>query len=157
MLSSMPDVATGGRQDAGDSSGSSRDPRDWPTGRLLSAAARRVEHAWDGYLARWHLNHASVSALAIVAARPCSQRELAAALGVTEQTTSRIVTGLARQNYLRREPDARDGRRRLLAATETGRAALRELDRADAIASLVDHGLSPEDEARLRELLLRFL
>lgn len=150
-------MATSAPQNGDDASGGHRDPRDWPTGRLLSAAARRVERAWDGYLARWHLNHASVSALAIVAARSCSQRELAAALGVTEQTTSRIVAGLARQGYLQREPDARDGRRRLLAATASGRTALRELDRAEAVAGLVDHGLSPEDEARLRELLMRFL
>lgn len=116
-----------------------------------------MEHAWDAHLSRWSLNHASVSALAIVAARSCSQRELAAALGVTEQTTSRIVSGLERAGYVRREPDASDARRRLLAATDAGRAALAELDEADTIEALVDHGLSPEEEAHLRSLLLRFL
>lgn len=132
-------------------------PVDWPTGRLLSAAARRMERAWDTYLARWGLNHASVSALAIVAARPCSQRELAGAHDVTEQTIGRVVAGLLRHGYVERRRDPADARRWLVVATDGGRRALRALDDPDVTDGLVDHGLDPEDERRLRELLVRFL
>ncbi len=133
------------------------DPSQWPTGRLLSAAARRMEHGWNSYLARWHLNHASLPALAILMAGPLSQRDLAAALGVTEQTTSRIVAGLERHGYVTRQPHPDDRRVRLLAASPTGMRVMQELDQAGSIDSIVRHELSPDDEARLRELLLRFL
>lgn len=132
-------------------------PVDWPTGRLLSAAARRMERAWDAYLARWNLNHASVSALAIVSARPCSQRELAAAHDVTEQTIGRVVAGLLRHGYVERRRDPTDARRWLVVATDAGRGVLRALDEPDVIDGLVDHGLDAEQERRLRELLVRFL
>lgn len=133
------------------------DPSTWPTGRLLSAAARRVELAWNGYLSRWHLTHASLPVLAHLAAGPRSQRDLAGVLGVTEQTTSRIVVGLERTGYVSRENDPSDGRRRVLSLTEAGLRALHALDDAPAVEALVDHGLEPEQESELRTLLLRFL
>src|SRR5690625_2311111 len=52
-------------------------PESWPTGRLLSAAARRVERAWDAYLEQWNLTHASVPVLVVLTRGPLSQREIA--------------------------------------------------------------------------------
>ncbi len=150
----MPQVSTA---QSPDRHGVDVDPSQWPTGRLLSAAARRMENGWNAYLAGWNLNHASLPALAILMAGPLSQRELAAALGVTEQTTSRIVAGLERHGYVTRERHTDDRRVRLLAATPTGRRVMQELDDAGSVDSIVRHELSPDDEARLRELLLRFL
>ncbi|GAB2616200.1 MarR family winged helix-turn-helix transcriptional regulator [Pseudactinotalea suaedae] len=132
-------------------------PEAWPTGRLLSAAARRMENEWNAYLARWHLNHASLPALAILLARPLSQRDLAAALGVTEQTTSRIVAGLERNGYVTRQRLPDDRRVRLLAATGEGAAVMHQLTAAGSVDSIVEHGLSAEEEATLRRLLMRFL
>lgn len=116
-----------------------------------------MENAWNAYLARWHLTHASLPALAILMVAPQSQRDLAAALGVTEQTTSRIVTGLERHGYVAREPHPADRRVRVLAPTERGRTVMRELDEAGSIEEIVPHGLSSEQEATLRELLQHFL
>jgi MarR family transcriptional regulator, organic hydroperoxide resistance regulator len=147
----------GSTREADEEHGVGADPATWPTGRLLSAAARRMEHAWNAYLAQWHLNHASLPALAMLAAGPRTQRDLAEALGVTEQTTSRIVAGLERAGHLSREHDPTDARRRRLAISAQGREALMALNEEGAIDGLVDHGLTQEEEATLRALLTRFL
>jgi len=132
-------------------------PEVWPTGRLLSAAARRVERAWDAYLARWSLSHASLPVLAVLVGGDLSQREIAAHLGVTEQSMSRMVAGLERSGYVQRSRDPADRRRRTVHITAVGRQALRELNLRDAIDSLVGHDLSETELADLRRLLLRFL
>lgn len=134
------------------------DPDTWPTGRLLSAAARRMEQAWNAHLAGWHLTHASLPALAFLRRGPLSQRELATALGVTEQTTSRIVAGLERHGYVERRPDPADARRHELLITTSGAHALEALDDGGASAdAAVGQRLTPAEEADLRALLRKFL
>ena len=81
-------------------------PEHWPVGRLLSAAARRIERAWDGHLATWDLNHASLAVLAHLLRAPMSQREIATANGVTEQTMSRVLARMERTGYITRTPPA---------------------------------------------------
>jgi DNA-binding MarR family transcriptional regulator len=49
---------------------------------------------------------------------------LAAALGVTQQAVSKTVSELERLGYVRRRPDPRDARVRLVALTDRGRAAV---------------------------------
>jgi DNA-binding MarR family transcriptional regulator len=49
---------------------------------------------------------------------------LAKALGVTQQAVSKTVSELERLGYVRRRPDPRDGRVRLVALTDRGRAAV---------------------------------
>lgn len=132
-------------------------PEDWPTGRLLSAAARRVERAWDAYLAQWSLSHASLPVLAVLMGGERSQREITAHLGVTEQTTSRMVAGLERSGYVRRSRHPEDRRRQVVQITATGRRSLAELNLRDAIDALVGHDLSDAELADLRRLLIRFL
>ena len=39
---------------------------EWPTGRMLSAVARRIEREWNAHLAHWDLNHASLPVLAFL-------------------------------------------------------------------------------------------
>ena len=102
----------------------SLDPAQWPSGRLLSAAARRVERDFNAHLAAWDLNHASLPVLVHLSRGPLSQRELAAACGVTEQTTSRVVARMERTGYVTRTPHDQDRRRLVLTITEAGRAAL---------------------------------
>lgn len=132
-------------------------PHEWPTGRLLSAAARRVERAWDGYLSRWSLSHASLPVLAVLMGGERSQREIAAHLGVTEQSTSRMVASLERLGYVTRSRHPRDRRRHTVRITAAGQRALVELNVRDAIDSLVGHDLSDGELADLRRLLIRFL
>ncbi len=93
----------------------------WPTGRLLSAAARLVEHEWNTHLARWDLNHASLAVLHVLSAGPMTQRELAAAVQVEDQTMSRTVERMERSGYVERRRDEADRRRVVVTLTEPGR------------------------------------
>jgi len=132
-------------------------PETWPTGRLLSAAARRVERAWDAYLQRWGLTHASVPVLVVLATGPLSQREIAAKMHVTEQTIGRVIRGLQAGGYIARERHPQDRRRHVVSLTAEGRGALAALDQAQAVESLIGDALDPEETAQLRALLVRML
>jgi len=94
----------------------------WPTGRLLSAAARLVEHAWNAHLAQWDLNHASLAVLHVLMGGPLTQRELATRIQVEDQTMSRTVERLERSGYVERHRDADDRRRIVVSLTGAGRA-----------------------------------
>lgn len=132
-------------------------PETWPTGRLLSAAARRIERAWDAYLESWRLTHASVPVLVVLMPGPLSQREIAAKMHVTEQTIGRILRGLQEQGYITREPHADDRRRRVVTVTPSGRQALAELDHAQTVESLIGTSLPPGELTVLRELLIELV
>lgn len=109
--------------------------RDWPTGRLLSTAARLVEHEWDAWLAGHGLTHAAVPVLIALAGGPRTQRELAAASQVEEQTMSRTLDRLVRAGHVRRERDPDDRRRVLVTRTGEG---------ADVIATVAD-AMAPDE------------
>ena len=128
----------------------------WPTGRLLSAAARLVQHEWNAHLARWDLNHAGLSVLHALAAGDHTQRELAGAVQVKDQTMSRTLERLERSGYLQRHRDPFDRRRVVVSLTDLGRATGRsaadlhvaesmfsELDDVDglrrALTELIEH------------------
>jgi len=105
----------------------------WATGRLLSAAARLVEHEWNSHLAQWDLNHASLAVLHVLLGGPATQRELAAAVQVEDQTMSRTVERLERSGYVERRRDDADRRRVVVTLTPSGRATcLRAGDKAVA-------------------------
>ena len=88
-----------------------------------------------------------------VRALRCRSAQLAAACGVTEQTTSRVVARMERTGYVTRTPHADDRRRHVLSITDAGRAALAVAsDRAPAEA-MVTRGLTAEEVAELRRLL----
>ncbi|GIG26355.1 MarR family winged helix-turn-helix transcriptional regulator [Cellulomonas denverensis] len=131
----------------------SDDPADWPLGRLLSAAARRVEREWNGHLGAWDLNHASFPVLIMLLGGPHTQAELATACEVTEQTMSRILSRLERTGHVRRSQHRLDRRKHQVEITDAGRqAALTAADQqaADRIAA---RGLTPEQVDTLRALL----
>jgi DNA-binding MarR family transcriptional regulator len=131
----------------------STDPADWPVGRLLSAAARRVEREWNAHLATWDLNHASMPVLLHLLHRTRSQRELASACGVTEQTMSRILARMERTGYITRAPDEVDHRKYVIAITDAGRSvAILAADPRPAEA-MTTRGLTPEQVDQLRGLL----
>ncbi len=94
----------------------------WPTGRLLSSAARLVEHDWNRHLSAWQLNHASLGALHVLLGGPSSQRELAGTVQVEEQTMSRMLERLERSGYVERSRDETDRRRVQVRLTALGRA-----------------------------------
>ncbi|MEU4689232.1 MarR family transcriptional regulator [Actinoplanes sp. NPDC023714] len=96
----------------------------WPTGRLLSAAARMVESRFDRFLTDLDLTHAGMIALHHLEGGPLSQRELAHLCRVTDQTMSRTIERLNRTGHVARTPDASDRRRTLVVITGKGREAL---------------------------------
>lgn len=108
---------------------------DWPTGRLLSTAARLVEQSWESLLREHDLTHAGLFVLHAVERGPASQREIARTARVTDQTMSRTIEKLERAGHITRETYPGDERRKLVTATESGRAVYRrliELEREDA-------------------------
>lgn len=128
----------------------------WPTGRLLSTAARIVEHAWEGVLREHGLSSAGLVVLHTVADGPAPQRDIARAARVTEQTASRTIERLERSGYVARAVDPADERRRVVECTAAGREvyqSLIERERTDPglVAALGD------DEPRLRALLLELI
>lgn len=128
----------------------------WPTGRLLSTAARLAEHAWDAHLSQWQLNHSSFGMLALVLARPSTQRELAVSFHMAEQTVSRTVERLERLGYVTRTRGETDRRRVVVSATPAGRAVYRRAVADDAgeaaFGALGQHG-SGELRASLTTLI----
>lgn len=99
----------------------------WPTGRLLSTAARLVEQSWESVLRAHDLTHAGLFVLHAVATAPASQREIARTARVTDQTMSRTIEKLERAGYVTREPDPGDERRKLVTATAAGLGTYRRL------------------------------
>lgn len=126
----------------------------WPVGRLLSAAARRIEREWNAHLAEWDLNHASHPVLVHLTTGPMSQRQLAEACGVTEQTMSRVVARLERTGYVSRRPDPGDRRRHVIAVTDAGtRAFVASADPRPAQERVLA-ALDERQREELRALLL---
>jgi len=124
----------------------------WPTGRLLSTAARLVEHAWSEGLERLHLTHAGLIVLHLLDAGPLSQTDLARAARVEVQTMSRTLDRLEREGYVRREKHPQDGRRHVVSRTDAGRAAW-------VSARTLEVDLFPEiaNDPQLRSALLQII
>ena len=113
----------------------------WPTGRLLSTAARLVEHAWVEALEQLGLTHAGLIVLHVLGAGSLSQTELAKSARVEVQTMSRTLERLEREGYVAREKHPADGRRHVVTRTPAGEAAwgsARTLE-ADLFPSIADN------------------
>lgn len=95
----------------------------WPTGRLLSTAARLVEHAWVEALEARGLTHAGMIALHFLDAGPLTQSDLARLAKVENQTMSRTVERLERSGFIERRADPADRRRQIVTRTAAGDAA----------------------------------
>ena len=129
----------------------------WPTGRLLSSAARRVERDWNAHLAAWDLNHASLTVLVLLSQRDHSQRELARSTGVTEQTMSRILTKMERTGYLTRSLHGNDKRRHVISMSPAGVAVMTVAADLGAAEALTTRGLTPAQLAQFREFLVTII
>lgn len=132
-------------------------PDQWPTGRLFTAVARRIERDWNAHLAHWDLNHASLPVLYLLAGGPLSQRDLALASEVTEQTMSRILARLERQGYVVRRPHVEDRRRHEVHLTDSGRAALLEAGDPSMAEEMTVRGLTDAQVLALRDLLIEMV
>lgn len=132
-------------------------PGEWPTGRMLSAVARRIEREWNTHLAGWDLNHASLPVLAFLSRGPLSQRDLARASGVTEQTMSRIIARLERSGYVERHPDDADARRHRVSLTDAGRTVFLQAGDPTVAEEMSIRGLDAAQVDQLRVVLTAML
>jgi DNA-binding MarR family transcriptional regulator len=128
---------------------------DWPTGRLLSTAARLVEHSWEKVLRSQDMTHAGLIVLHSIAGGPASQRDIAKNARVTDQTMSRTIDRLERAGYVTRDTDPRDERRRVIAITDAGRLTYERLLTLEKVDAALSVGVG--DVAALREQLLRLV
>lgn len=127
-------------------------PEEWPTGRLLSTAARVVEHAWTERLDELGLTHAGLIALHLLQGGALHQTELARRARVQLQTVARTLERLERHGLVTRERDSADARRVLVACTEAGSAVF---ERAHDLEAEVFPRV--EDPAALRSALLQIV
>ena len=115
----------------------------WPTGRLLSTAARLLEYAWNEKLKDIGLNHAGLIALDVLAANgPTTQTMLAQIIRVQAQTIGHTLIRLESQGYIRRQPNPSDGRSQVVSITEAGNTArkqARDLERSVLAKAAVDN------------------
>ena len=130
-------------------------PADWSLGRLLSTAARLVEHDWNAWLAERGLTHAGLLALHALDEGPLTQRRLAAASRVEEQTMSRVLDRLERTGHVERRRDTVDRRRLVVSLTASGRDVLGQIREADIADVLVAEHL--QDAAGFRAELVRLV
>ena len=130
-------------------------PDRWSLGRLLSTAARLVEHDWNAWLAERGLTHAGLLALDALEDGALTQRQLAAASRVEEQTMSRVLDRLERTGHVERRRDTVDRRRLVVTLTPSGRHVLDQIKSTDIADVLVGEHLA--DPAAFREELLRLV
>ncbi len=131
------------------------DAQDWPTGRLLSVAARLVEHSWEDLLRTHGITHAGLIALHCLGGGPMAQRALAQACRVTDQTISRTVDRLHASGYVEKVRDTKDLRRKLITITPSGRAIHQQIVSAQRADALVATAVS--DHAALRAQLMELV
>lgn len=141
--------AQGSGTDSGD------DPSGWATGRLLSTAARLVEHRWNEGLLTHGLTHAGFNVIAHLLVGPLSQHEIAGLTKVEDQTISRTLDRLERQGHIAREQDSADRRRRIVTVTGSGREAFTTVARSQLDLDLVDRRVAEHcDVGAFRAALL---
>ncbi|MBT2595911.1 MarR family transcriptional regulator [Arthrobacter sp. ISL-72] len=114
----------------------------WPTGRLLSTAARLVENAWNAKLGDIGLTHAGVIALDVLEAKgPMTQSMLAQVVRVQAQTIGRTLMRLESYAYIDRQRSQSDRRSQVVSITDAGTSAreqARGLERSVLESAAVD-------------------
>ncbi|MEV7771991.1 MarR family transcriptional regulator [Kitasatospora sp. NPDC086791] len=97
-------------------------------------------------------NQAAVLGLLVRDARTCTVAELADLQRVRHQSMARTVALMTEAGLVTQQPHPTDGRKQLIAATGTGRAALldQRARREHRIAAAIESRLTPAEQDRLR-------
>lgn len=123
----------------------------WLTGRLLSTAARLVEHAWNEQLVAIGVTHAGVIALGVLSSQgPMTQASLAQIVRVQAQTMGKTLGRLESRGHVTRVRSEQDKRSHLVSITEAGAEALY---RAQEIERNLMPGRGLTDEQFRRHLM----
>ncbi|MEH0109189.1 MarR family transcriptional regulator [Tersicoccus sp. MR15.9] len=123
------------------------EPSLWPTSRLLSTAARLVEHSWNENLASIGVTHAGVIALDVLATYgPMTQARLASLVKVQAQTMGKTLHRLQIHGHVSRQRDEQDRRSHVVTITDAGRTALERSRRIER--DLLPGGDRTSDELR---------
>lgn len=129
------------------------DPNAWPMPRLLSTAARMLEHSWNEGLAVLGLTHAGLIALEILEARgPIPQNQIAALSRVQSQTMGKTLGRLEAHGHIKRHRGMPDGRTISVSITDAGREVLAEAREVER-QLLVDD----DDSVKLRPYLIEMI
>jgi DNA-binding MarR family transcriptional regulator len=133
----------------------------WPTGRLLSTAARLVEHSWNEKLGAIGLTHAGVIAIEVLAAQgPMTQAQLAQYVRVQAQTMGKTLSRLEAHGHIARVRSTSDRRSHVVSLTERGQEAVTaavEMERSVLAAASIDPDvLRQELQAVVRQLAKQF-
>lgn len=119
----------------------------WPTGRLLSTAARLVEHAWNEQLASIGVTHAGVIALEVLAGHgTMTQAQLAQIVHVQAQTMGKTLSRLETYGHIERVRSSQDRRSHQVSITDHGRSVLSSAQELEK--SLVPGGQLSSDDLR---------
>lgn len=132
----------------------------WPTGRLLSTAARLVEHSWNEKLGTIGLTHAGVIAMEVLSANgPMTQAHLAQLVRVQAQTMGKTLSRLEAHGHISRERSTSDRRSHVVDLTAQGREAVTaaaEMERSVLASASIDPDvLRQELRAVVTELATR--
>jgi len=126
------------------------DLHEWSTSRLLTTAARLVEHAWNERLLDIGITHAGYTTLGVLSAQgTMTGSKLAIAVHVQAQTIGKTLEKLERDGLISRIRDSADRRSQRITITAAGTEALAKAGNIERTL-MVGEGLeSPE----LRNLL----
>lgn len=101
------------------------DLEQWPTGRLLTTAARLVEHAWNERLVNLGVTHAGVIALGVLEGQgPMTQASLAQIVRVQAQTMGKTLSRLETRGHVSRTRNDLDRRSHMVSITDAGLGVL---------------------------------
>ncbi|PTT60703.1 MarR family winged helix-turn-helix transcriptional regulator [Arthrobacter sp. HMWF013] len=133
----------------------------WPTGRLLSTAARLVEHSWNEKLSAIGLTHAGVIAIEVLSAQgSMTQAQLAQYVRVQAQTMGKTLSRLEAHGHIVRVRSTSDRRSQVVSLTDSGReaaVAAVEMERSVLAAASIDPELLRQElQAVVRELASQF-
>lgn len=99
----------------------------WPTGRLLTTAARLVEHAWNERLVSIGVTHAGVIALGVLETQGAmTQANLAQMVRVQAQTMGKTLSRLESRGHISRVRSDLDRRSHTVTITAEGSRVLKE-------------------------------
>ncbi|KNC19254.1 MarR family transcriptional regulator [Arthrobacter sp. RIT-PI-e] len=123
------------------------DLEQWPTGRLLTTAARLVEHAWNERLVDIGVTHAGVIALGVLGDQGAmTQASLAQIVRVQAQTMGKTLARLEGRGHVQRVRNDLDRRSHLVSISPAGREVL--VAAADIERTLIAGGGLVSEELR---------